>query len=421
MSTDDLHDRLRHLPAPRPPGLVARARLGAASQLPPSFPPTHRRRILEGLLAAAVAAAIAVPLYLTHSAVRTTGFSGTQLIFLSVPTAASPSAPCTVDVETAGGATPNALATISDAPGCTASSFGDTVIVTSESPSSSGSLLTVIDVSTGGQRVLPLQVLAGAGNAAWPSPDGTQLAIPVQPGPDGFANVDVVDLGTGSVVRQLEPRLGTAHLQLAGGGGVVGAWLADGLHLVTPCANFSTGASCEYLVNPVTGAASPLAGPTATSTPTSLTASPDGIQEAMSWCGGQAPYCAGGQTVTVETAGAPLRAVYAAPSATFAQPAAVSDDGSALIQVSGPSPTRPTHLVVAGEDGLHPVEAPVGWTLGGAFAVPGGGFAVEATRTMAVGQTQEEVLQVSDDGSSQLIAAPQPPSSSILELVGVAA
>jgi hypothetical protein len=59
--------------------------------------------------------------------------------------------------------------------------------------------------------------------------------------------------------------------------------------------------------------------------------------------------------------------------------------------------------------------------LGNADALPGGGFAVAVTQTGTPGSAPEqEVLQISGTGSSELISGPEPASSALLDLVGVA-
>lgn len=423
MTTDDLHERLRHLHTPLPPGLIARAQLAAAAQLPPPLPPSHRRRVLEGLLAAAVAAAIAVPLYLTHSGSPTSaGAPGTQLVFLSSSaTMPSRTSPCTVDVQAVSGGSVHTLATIPDDPNCLAMTFGDSLLVTTGTADASGPL-AIIDVGTGAQHSIAVQGLLGTGIPDWASPDASELAVPVGRGADGLASIDIVDVATGSVIRQLEPRVGGAYLQLGSGALSGGVWLSDGLHLVTQCASFSSGAGCEYLVNPVTGATTPVSGPTAAATPSSLAGSPDGTEEAVAWCSVTGPYCSGGdQSVIVGAAGGPLTTVYTASAGDFAQVAAVGDAGSALIAVSTSNLNASETLVVASKGKLSTVAAPAGWMLGNADALPGGGFAVAVTQTGTPGSAPEqEVLQISGTGSSELISGPEPASSALLDLVGVA-
>jgi hypothetical protein len=419
MTSDDLNERLRHLHAPLPPGLVARAQLAAAAQLPPPPLPSHRRRALEGLLATALAAAIAVPLYLTHSGPTTTGAPGTQLVFLSSATMSSRTSPCTVEVQAVSGGSMHTLATIPDDPNCQVMTFGDSLLVTTGTVTAPGPF-AIIDVGTGAQHSIAVRGLLGAGFPDWASPDASELAVPVGRGANGLASIDIVDVGTGSVIRQLEPRVGGAYLQLGSGALSGGAWLSDGLHLVTQCASFSSGAGCEYVVNPVTGATTPVSGPTAAATPSSLAGSPDGTKEAMAWCSVTEPYCTGGgQSVTVGAAGGPTTTVYTAPSGDFAIVVAVGNDGSALIEVSTSNPNAPATLVVAPGGRVHAVTAPAGWMLGDGYVLPGGGFAVAATQTGKPGSGQEqEVLQITDAGSSELIAGPGPASSAYL--IGVA-
>ncbi len=416
MSTDDLHERLSHLHTPLPAGLISRAQLAAAGQLPPPFPPSHRHRILEGLLAAALAAAIALPLYLTHSGPTTTG---TQLVFLSRATVYSPSSPCTVDVQAASGGTVHTLATIPDDPTCQATTFGDSLLVTTGTIDAPGPL-AIIDVGSGAQHSIAVQGLLGAGFPDWASPDARDLAVPVGRGADGIASIDIVDVGTGSVIRQLEPRVGIEYLQLSSGSLSGGAWLSDGLHLVTQCAFSSSGTGCEYLVNPVTGATTPVSGPTTAATPSSLTGSPDGREEATAWCTATGPYCTGGgQSVTVGTAGEPLTNVYTAPEGDFASVIAVDDAGRALIAVSTSNLNASATLVVATKGRVYSVAPPAGWTLGNADALPGGGFAVAATHPGEPGnEPEQEVLQISGTGSSRVIAGP---GSALPNLVGVTA
>jgi hypothetical protein len=57
----------------------------------------------------------------------------------------------------------------------------------------------------------------------------------------------------------------------------------------------------------------------------------------------------------------------------------------------------------------------------GGGALPGGGFAVEATRQVGGDEFQEEVLHISESGSTTVIQGPVPAATNFPLLMGVAA
>ncbi|MGA3183579.1 MAG: hypothetical protein ABSE52_03145 [Candidatus Dormibacteria bacterium] len=420
MSTDDLHERLRSLHAPLPPGLIARAQLAAAAQLPPPPPPSHRRRILEGILAAALAAAIAIPLYLTHSGSPTgAGTSGALLVFTMGTSPGSTSCLFTLETEPVIGDPLRRIGTVSKC-----GVYGQPVIVgdhlvsaVTSAPDAPGAGFELTDLVTGTQRAIPLEDVDGA---VFPSPGGIDLAVPIVAGANQLPALDVFDVATSALLRQLEPEVDGRVMNL--GGASASAWLSDGIHTTMQCVG-NVAASCDYLINPLTGAVHTLV----ESSPTSVTTtsvedygSPDGTEEARLSRETTTARPGGTATIGAGPTGGTLNTVYTLPAAAMTGTLGieVADDGSLMFQTS-----FTTDVVSQGR--LYPVVPPSGWTLGvfgeGGGALPGGGFAVEATRQVGGDEFQEEVLHISESGSTTVIQGPVPAATNFPLLMGVAA
>lgn len=411
MTTDDLHERLRHLHAPLPAGLIARAQLAATAQVPPPIPPSHRRRILEGLLAAALAAAIALPLYLTHSGGGTASTSGGELVFLtstlpgSITSATPPSTKCSSRFETTsvGGSMSRSFA-MDYACGSTPKLVGDLIVaLTAADPNGPGAGLEVLDLGSGTERELPLEGIDGG---LIPSPDRTRVAVPIILAPTEIPALDIVDLVTGSVVR-LQPRVGATPLNI---GESAPAWLSDGIHSVQRCVNSQS--TCDYLVSPATGTVRTLlqvgSGPAGSSSYVQVfdSGSPDGTQEARYYFSGNSDFV---QTVSAGPTDGTLRTVYAAPAGDTPEPLGVADDGSVLFQVISTEPNGPPAYLtyVASRGGVYPVNVPAGLAFSAPTAsspaLPGGGFALEMSPDTAGGAGEEQVVRISDTGSVTMI------------------
>jgi hypothetical protein len=422
VSTDDLHERLRTLHAPLPPGLIARAQLAAAGQVPPPPPPSHRRRIFEGLLAAALAAAIAVPLYLTHSASPTAAGTPEPLLVFTKGTA---SGSCQFVVETApvsGGR----LRSIGTVNGCGA--YGQPVIVgdhlvgsATREPDAPHAGLDLIDLGTGTERTIPVE---GVDGSVFPSPDGSDLAVPIVAGAHALPALDVFDVATGALLRQLEPAVDGSVMSL--GDAATSTWLRDGIHTTEPRCVGDPAASCDYLIDPVSGAVHTLVRSDTTSVGTTSVedyGSPDGTEEARLSLQTTTTGPGGTATIGAGPTGGTLTTVYSLPSTAMDATSgiAVSDDGTLMFQTS-------FTIDVVNQGRLYTVTPPSGWTLGvpggGAGAVPGGGFTIEATRQVDGGSAQpvqEEVLHVSDSGATTVIQGPLPAATDFPLLVGAAA
>ncbi len=409
MTTDDLHERLRHLHTPLPSGLIARAQLAARAQLPPPPPPSHRRQILGGVLAAAVAAAaIAVPLYVTHGG---GGTSRAELVFLtstlpnSFNSATPPSTKCASRFETTpvsgGGSRSFAM---DYACGSAPRLVGDLIVATTAAdPDGPGAGLEVLDLSSGTEREIPVEGIDGG---IIPSPDRTQVAVPIILGSTEIPGLDIVDLVTGSVVR-LQPRVGATPLDI---GVSAPVWLSDGIHSVQGCVNSQ--ATCDYLVNPANGTVRTLlqigTGPAGASSYVQVfdSGSPDGAQEARFYFPSD-PEVA--HTVSAGPTDDTLRTVYTAQLGDAPEPLGVSDDGSVLFQVITTEPNGPPAYLtyVASRGGVYRVDVPAGLAFSAPAAsspaLPGGGFALEMVPDTAAAAGEGQVVRISDIGSVTVI------------------
>jgi hypothetical protein len=127
----------------------------------------------------------------------------------------------------------------------------------------------------------------------------------------------------------------------------------------------------------------------------------------------------GTATISAGSAGGTLDTVYTLPAAAMngALGIEVANDGTLMFQTS-----FTTDVVSQGR--LHPGTPSSGWTLGvfagGAGALSGGGFAIEATRQVKGATFQEEVLRISDNRSTTVIQGPLPAATSFPLLIGVA-
>jgi hypothetical protein len=392
----------------------------AAPQRPAAPAPWHRRPLRAGLaagLALVVAAAIAVPVVINRMSIAA-GDSGALLVFTNATVQGS----CrfVLETEPLGGGPLRSIGTVSE---CGA--FGQPVIVgdhavspATRAPDTPGAGLDLIDLRTGTERTIPLE---GVDGSPFPSPDGTDLAVPVATGADQLPALDVFDAATGALLRQLEPEVRGSVVRLGVASG--STWLSDGIHTEVQCVG-DAAASCDYLIDPVTGAVRTLAEWTISiqeyGSP-DVYGSPDGTEEAHVLQQPAADGPGGTSTVSAGPMGGTLSTVYTATAAMIGG-VGVADDGTLMFQANA---LQSSTTYVASQGRVQPVAPPPGWTfftldVPGGWALPGGGFAIEATRQSGGQRAQEEVLQVSDSGSTTVIQGPLPAATSYLVLIGVA-
>jgi hypothetical protein len=432
---DALGERLRHLPGPVPPGLIARAQLAAASQLPPPSPTSPRRRILEGVLAVAVAAAIAVPLYVTHTggANPTAGGSNAsvQLVFYSNNTgsgcngtSATPAAVPTADaIPLTPGviygfcfqdqtALPLSGGTMSPLPAEPIAGWSGGGVLLGDSPQVEvvGAFeglelrdLYVDRLPAGGWSEVTLSqpvtwsssVGIGGGEL---SPDGRQLSVVF----DSQGDIAVMDLASGSVHLLSAHANPSAPVQ-------TNLWLADGIHVTAACPG-DPSTNCGYVVDPTTGARTRRSDEDRNPT---IVGSPDGTQEAVA---SDLDAAGSGQAVLAGPAAGSLSTVYTAPSGDWVSPLGVADDGTVLVMIGRQQGSQDgavsAELLVGAGGGATAVTAPPeGWDPSGiepdfATALPGGGF-VDLLWTGASnpGPDVQELVYVMPEGSTSVITS----------------
>jgi hypothetical protein len=351
------------------------------------------------VLAAAVQLAIVVPLLLVH-AEAPTGGSEAELAFDR-----DLGSECQIQAMPASG---GPLHTVATGPAlCNGTVAGSLLVVTIPSG------LQMIDPTTGSKYRIPLQGTQDGGVIA-PSPDQTELAVSVNIGPNLLPAINVVDLVSGQLLRQLEPRLGGHLVNSESGDGWQGDWLSDGINVTGNwCVNpGESELECDFVIDPVSGAARAVSDTSSAAHPSLIVASPDGTEVAVS---------DGSATVTAGPAGGAPITVDTAPSGDNAMALAVADGGSVLIEsdTRAPSPA----LAIAGAGRVTPVEPLPGWLAvpGPAVSLPGGGFAAEMLQAAQVedGPT-EEVVQIAPDGSTSVLSGPWAPSrGKVPRLLGV--
>jgi hypothetical protein len=294
-------------------------------------------------------------------------------------------------------------------------------------PGAPGPGFDVIDLRTGETHTILLDGLAnplfpstGPGGSLFPSPDGVDLAVPIQTATNGLPALDIYEMSTGALLRQLEPEVDGSVMSLASS--AASSWLSDGIHAsLEPCIGAAAD-SCDYLINPVTGAVRTLV--QSNTAAVQDYGSPDGTEEAR--LSQEVTTTGSRETATVSAGptGSTLRSVYTSSTAADEMVGAlgidVADDGALMFQTmtvdSKGHPSSVTYVASLGE--LHRVSLPSVWTLSVPWgcALPGGGFAIEVTRQVGHDTQQEEVLRVSDGGSTTVIQGP----TSFASLVGVA-
>jgi hypothetical protein len=371
----------------------------AADRRPHRLTPPRERGAGYAVLAAAAQLAIVVPLLVLHAGAPTEA-ADAQLVFDQ-----DLGAECQIQAMPASG---GPLRTVATGPAlCAATAAGPVLVATTESG------LLAIDPATGSEYRIPLR-WTHDGRVIGPSPDRTEVAVSVDIGPNLTPAIDIVDLVSGQLLRQLEPRVGGEPVTDDSGDGWEGVWLSDGIEVT---GNWCPGPGeaeleCDFVIDPASGAARAVPDSAPAPQPAVIVESPDATEEAIS------DYSA---TVTAGPAGGSLIPVYTAPSGENAMALAVGNGGGVLIDSDTLAPS--STLVIANPEGVTPVAPLPGWysIAGSAVSLPGGGFADEIMQRAPAqaGQT-EEVVRVAPDGSITVLSGPWAPRpGNVPQLVGM--